>query len=59
MGHGSGHSSTFLYLAARYATDELGARILVIVADPVYLAIHLYRSMGFADAERQVLLQGS
>ncbi|MBE1537511.1 hypothetical protein H4W34_007344 [Actinomadura algeriensis] len=34
-----------------------GARTLVIVAEPRAEAIGIYRSLGFADAERQVRLQ--
>jgi ribosomal protein S18 acetylase RimI-like enzyme len=42
--------------AGRYGLDELGARTLVIVADPGYHAIGLYRSLGFADTGTQVEL---
>jgi ribosomal protein S18 acetylase RimI-like enzyme len=45
-----------LYDASKYAIDHLGATCLVIVADPDGNAIRLYRSAGFADAERQVQL---
>ncbi len=36
---------------------ELGARTLVIVADPDDEAIRVYRALGFVDTERQVQLQ--
>lgn len=52
-----GHARRLLAAAARYAVADLGARTLVIVADPDYHAIELYRSVGFVDAERQVQLQ--
>jgi GNAT superfamily N-acetyltransferase len=42
--------------AGRYGLHELGARRLVIVADPGCHAIKLYRSLGFADAGAQVEL---
>ena len=40
--------------AARTATAEFGAQQLVIVADPAYHAVRLYRSLGFALAQDQV-----
>lgn len=40
--------------AGRHGVDTLGARTLVIVADPLADAIKVYRSVGFADAETQV-----
>jgi ribosomal protein S18 acetylase RimI-like enzyme len=43
--------------AGRYGLAALGARILVIVADPGYSAIRIYRSAGFADLETQLALQ--
>lgn len=43
--------------AARFARTEMRAETLVIVADPDYVAIDLYRDLGFRDAERQVQLQ--
>lgn len=52
-----GHARRLLHAAGRYAGSVLGARTLVIVADPGYHAIGLYRSVGFVDAERQVQLQ--
>lgn len=52
-----GFARRLLLEAGRYAVTELSAQTLVIVADPGYHAIDLYRSAGFADAERQVQLQ--
>lgn len=49
-----GLASALLYAAAQAATTELDAELLVIVADPDYVAIELYRSLGFVDTERQV-----
>lgn len=43
--------------AGRYGLDTLGARTLVMVADPGYPAIRIYRSVGFADRETQLALQ--
>lgn len=45
--------------AGRYGLEELGARRLVIVADPGYHAIDLYRSLGFSDTQTQVQLTKS
>ncbi len=42
--------------AGRHAFAELRARTLVIVADPDYHAIDLYRSLGFVDAGTDVEL---
>lgn len=49
-----GLAGTLIHRASRDAFDDLGAERLVMVADPDYLAIRLYRSLGFADAEPQV-----
>lgn len=54
-----GLAARLVYLAAAYATTELRAHTLVIVADPDSQAINLYRSLGFADAEQQVQVHGS
>ncbi|MBH1936708.1 GNAT family N-acetyltransferase [Streptomyces sp. AV19] len=52
---GRGLASHLVHLAGRRALDE-GARALVIVADPDYHAIRIYRALGFTDTERQVQL---
>jgi ribosomal protein S18 acetylase RimI-like enzyme len=52
-----GLASQVVYQAGHHALAELGAATLVIVADPDYPAIGIYRSLGFADSERQVQLQ--
>ena len=51
-----GLATALLRTAGQYALNELGARTLVIVADPAGVAISLYRSVGFRDAEVQVQL---
>lgn len=51
---GRGLAGTAAYHAARYGLDELGARTLVIIADPDYVAARVYRSIGFAHAETQL-----
>ncbi len=51
---GRGLAGTLVHRASRYGFDDLGAHTLVMVADPDYLAIRIYRSVGFADTERQV-----
>ena len=43
--------------AGRYALEHLGARTLVIVADDDGEAIGIYRRLGFADTERQLMLE--
>jgi ribosomal protein S18 acetylase RimI-like enzyme len=52
-----GHARTMLQAAADAAVGRFGASTLVIVADPDYVAIDLYRDLGFADTEKQVQLQ--
>jgi GNAT superfamily N-acetyltransferase len=53
---GRGLASTLVYRASTYGLTKLGAHTLVMVADPEYLAIRLYRTLGFADTETQVQL---
>ncbi|MBW8483071.1 GNAT family N-acetyltransferase [Actinomadura parmotrematis] len=52
-----GLAGTLVHLAGRYALERMAARTLVIVADPGYAAIRIYRSVGFTDSETQVQLQ--
>ncbi len=54
---GQGIAGTLVHRVAAYGFEEIGARTLVMVADPDYLAIRVYRSVGFADTERQTLLE--
>ncbi|MGA8247104.1 MAG: GNAT family N-acetyltransferase [Nocardioides sp.] len=51
---GRGLAGTLVHRVSRYGFEELGAHTLVMVADPDYLAIRIYRSVGFADTERQL-----
>jgi GNAT superfamily N-acetyltransferase len=52
-----GLAGTLVYQAGRYALDHLGAKTLVIVADPHGAAIRVYHSVGFADHQTQVSMQ--
>jgi len=49
--------SSLLIAASEYALTQLAASTLVIAADPDYLAIDIYRSLGFRDHERHVQLE--
>jgi ribosomal protein S18 acetylase RimI-like enzyme len=51
---GRGLAGTLVHRVSRYGFDMLGAETLVMVADPNYLAIRLYRSVGFSDSESQL-----
>jgi ribosomal protein S18 acetylase RimI-like enzyme len=51
---GRGLAGTLVHRVSRYGFDELDAKTLVMVADPDYLAIRIYRSVGFADTECQL-----
>ncbi len=51
---GRGLAGTLVYVASTYGFTELRVRTLVMVADPEYSAIRLYRSVGFTDAETQL-----
>jgi GNAT superfamily N-acetyltransferase len=52
-----GLAGTLVGRAGRAAIGQLGAKTLVIVADPGDAAIRVYRSVGFASRETQVSLQ--
>jgi GNAT superfamily N-acetyltransferase len=54
---GQGLAGTLVEHVSRVGFDELGAETLVMCADPEYLAIRVYRSVGFADGETQLLIQ--
>jgi len=54
---GRGLAGTLVHRVATYGVEEMGARILVMVADPDYLAIRIYRSVGFQDTETQTMLE--
>jgi hypothetical protein len=51
---GQGLCGTLVHAASRYALDEMDAETLVMVADPDYLAIRIYRSVGFEETETQL-----
>lgn len=51
---GRGLAGTLVHEVSRFGLDELGVATLVMVADPEYLAIRVYRSVGFADTETQL-----
>jgi len=53
---GQGIASTLVHRASRYGFDEVKAHTLVMVADPDYLAIRIYRSLGFSDNEVQLFV---
>jgi ribosomal protein S18 acetylase RimI-like enzyme len=54
---GRGLAGTLVHAVSRYGFDELDATTLVMVADPDYLAIRVYRSVGFTDSEHQTQLE--
>jgi len=54
---GRGLAGTLVHHVSRYGFDTLGAETLVMVADPDYLAIRLYRSVGFSDSEAQLQVE--
>jgi GNAT superfamily N-acetyltransferase len=51
---GRGLAGTLVHEVSRYGFAELGAQTLVMVADPDYLAVRVYRSVGFSDGETQL-----
>jgi ribosomal protein S18 acetylase RimI-like enzyme len=51
---GRGLAGTLVHHVSQYGFAELGATTLVMVADPEYSAIRLYRSVGFTDGESQL-----
>jgi ribosomal protein S18 acetylase RimI-like enzyme len=51
---GLGLAGTLVHQVSRFGFDQLGAQTLVMVADPDYVAIRVYRSVGFVDGETQL-----
>lgn len=49
-----GLAGTLVWRAGRCGLTDLGASTLVMLADPLDVAIRVYRSVGFTDAETQV-----
>jgi ribosomal protein S18 acetylase RimI-like enzyme len=52
-----GLAKALLETTGQFGFTTLGAAQLVIVADPSYFAIDLYRSVGFKDAETQIQVE--
>ena len=52
-----GLAGAVVHAAGRHSLDHLGVRTLVIVADTDGEAIGLYRRLGFADSERQLMME--
>lgn len=52
-----GLAAAVVHAAGQHALDQLGVRTLVIVADTDGEAIGIYRRLGFADSERQLMLE--
>jgi GNAT superfamily N-acetyltransferase len=51
---GRGLAGTLVHRVSRHGLEDLGATTLVMVADPDYTAIRVYRAVGFTDSERQL-----
>jgi ribosomal protein S18 acetylase RimI-like enzyme len=54
---GRGLAGSLVHHASRYGFEELGAETLVMVADPDYAAVRVYRSVGFIDGEAQLQVE--
>ncbi len=54
---GRGLAGTLVHRISELGFADLEAETLVMVADPEYLAIRVYRSVGFADTEVQVAVE--
>lgn len=52
-----GLAGSLVHHVSRYGFDVLGARTLVMVADPDYFAIDLYRAVGFTATETQLQIE--
>ena len=51
---GQGLAGTLVHHVSRFGFEDLGAQKLVMVADPDYVAVRVYRSVGFVDGEMQL-----
>jgi predicted GNAT family acetyltransferase len=49
-----GLAGTLVHHVSRFGFDELSAQTLVMVADPDYSAIRIYRAVGFAGTQTQL-----
>jgi ribosomal protein S18 acetylase RimI-like enzyme len=54
---GRGLAGTLVHHVGRYGLEELGAHTLVMVADPGYVAIRIYRSVGFTETESMLQVE--
>ena len=54
---GRGLAGTLVHYVSTYGLTPLGATTLVMVADPDYHAIRIYRSVGFENTETQVAIE--
>jgi ribosomal protein S18 acetylase RimI-like enzyme len=54
---GQGLAGTLVHSVARYGFDRMGVHTLVMVADPEYLAIRVYRAVGFDGTETQLQVE--
>ncbi len=52
-----GLAAAVVHAAGQHALDQFGVRTLVIVADTDGDAIGLYRRLGFAESERQLMME--
>jgi GNAT superfamily N-acetyltransferase len=52
-----GLAGSLVHFVSVFGFDELRARSLVMVADPNYFAIDLYRAVGFAETEVQLQVE--
>jgi ribosomal protein S18 acetylase RimI-like enzyme len=52
-----GLAGTLVYHAARQGFSDMGAETLVMCADPDYVAVKIYESVGFKITEQQMALQ--
>jgi ribosomal protein S18 acetylase RimI-like enzyme len=52
-----GLAGTLVYHAAQMGFSDMGAKTLVMCADPDYVAVKIYESVGFKTAEQQMALQ--
>lgn len=46
-----------MHFTSRRGFEEFGAETLVMVADPNYFAINLYRAVGFSSTETQLQVE--
>jgi GNAT superfamily N-acetyltransferase len=54
---GRGLAGTLVHYVSQYGFTELDAHTLVMVADPTYPAIRVYRSVGFEGTESQLQVE--